>query len=154
MGRRRKSKLEHELSGAFEKHPERKAQYENEPKPTGPIGDPPARFLKENSPTAARELEAWNELMAMVPPGVLTSSDRWACERMAYLMAKSRYTALKASEENALKDYLGRYACGGADRSKVVVSTGAGTVAKTAHGDSGNKFDKFATAADASPRPN
>lgn len=154
MGRRRKPKAEHELNGTFEKHPEREAQYANEPKPKGPIGDPPARFLKENSPSAARELEAWNELMEMAPPGVLTSSDRWVCERMACLMAKSRYTTLKASEETALKDYLGRIACTPADRSKVNVVTGGGAATTPAHGNSGNKFDKFATPAESGPRPN
>jgi hypothetical protein len=46
MGRNRKTRAEHERNGTFEKHPERKAAYANEPKPDGPLGPPPATWKK------------------------------------------------------------------------------------------------------------
>jgi hypothetical protein len=44
MGRNRKPKAIAERDGSFEKHPERKAAYEHEPKASGPLGAPPASF--------------------------------------------------------------------------------------------------------------
>ena len=46
MGRNRKTRAEHERNGTFEKHPERKAAYANEPKPDGPLGPPPGSWKK------------------------------------------------------------------------------------------------------------
>jgi hypothetical protein len=87
----------------------------------------------------------------MVPPGVLTSADRWWAERAARLMAKSRYGTLKASEETQLANYLSRMACNPADRSKVnVVPTGA---AAKPHDETRNRFKGLAAEVHAA-RPN
>ncbi len=61
---------------------------ENEPRPLGPIGDPPAEFLVEVSPTAQRHLRIWRELVARAPEGVLTRCDR------AFLETACRVQAL------------------------------------------------------------
>ncbi|MGC1784463.1 MAG: hypothetical protein WA708_18205 [Acidobacteriaceae bacterium] len=153
MGRPRKSTAELERNGSFEKHPERKRARAGEPKPQGPLGSPPARFLRTESAMAARQLEAWNELLTMVPPGVLTSAERWWCERAAVLMAESRYRTLKASEETALANYLTKMGCNPADRSKVNIVPGAPNVDR---GDSSSNSNEFAALAEetACSRPN
>lgn len=148
MGRRRQTTAEMKLSGAAEKHPERLAARTDEPKPHGPLGSPPARFMRPSSSTAEHELTAWNELVEMAPPGVLTSADRWWCERAAFLMAKSRYSSLKAGEESRLADYLTKMACNPADRSKVNLVAGAGAAAAAAKrseagGNSANSGNTF-----------
>lgn len=54
MGRDRKPKAVHERNGTFEKHPDRAAAYENEPKPDGPLGPPPESWRRH--PKAGRAL--------------------------------------------------------------------------------------------------
>lgn len=150
MGRPRKTTQELERSGSFEKHPERKAARAHEPKPQGPLGPPPTRFLRPESAVAIRELEAWEELIRMVPPGGLTSADRWWCERAAVLMARSRYQTLKASEETALANYMAKMGCNPADRSKVIIDPGAHGVGS----GEGSENEFGAIAQEAASRPN
>ena len=58
MGRNRKPKAVHEMNGTFEKHPERKEAYVNEPKPHGPLGQPPVKWLPHPMADQAKALFA------------------------------------------------------------------------------------------------
>ena len=53
-----------ELSGAFEKNPQRRRAAD--PVPFEPIGDPPAALKRK------AELEAWREIVKVAPPGILS----------------------------------------------------------------------------------
>jgi phage terminase small subunit len=101
-----------EASGAFIKHPERRAARKNEPKPTGKLGAPPS-FL------SAEEKKIWKELEGIITPGVLGNSDRWAIEIACNLMAKRRDGSIKTQELSMLLSLLGRLGMTPADRSKV-----------------------------------
>jgi hypothetical protein len=57
MGRPRKRTKASELS-AFEKHPERKRERANEPKPDGPIGPPPPHWVVEKPPSRVRAADS------------------------------------------------------------------------------------------------
>ncbi|HLH36011.1 MAG TPA: hypothetical protein VKX41_15165 [Alloacidobacterium sp.] len=120
-GRPRKPTALHELSGTFDRHPERKKERANEPKPDGPLGPPPASFLSEYSPTAKALLQIWNELVEQVPPGVLTSADRWHVELACRLMYRVRNDRAKAGDYSRLDVLLGKMGMNPADRSKVNV---------------------------------
>lgn len=82
MARPRKPTNVLQLAGAFKKDPQRAAARANEPKPTGPIGDPPAG-------TDAEVARVWREIVEEAPPGVLTNADRG----VLLLMAKLRLHA-------------------------------------------------------------
>ena len=79
MARPRKPSALLELSGAFDHDPQRRRK--DEPQETRPLGKPPARIPPEVLPY-------WDEIVEMVPGGVLTYRDRWAVEIAARLMAK------------------------------------------------------------------
>jgi hypothetical protein len=83
MGRPRKPTAQLEAIGAFDKDPQRKAARENEPKPNGPIGEPPAYF-----DDAHRAI--WFELIDECAKGVLAKSDRKHLELATRLTAKMR----------------------------------------------------------------
>jgi hypothetical protein len=58
MGRNRKPKAAAERDGTFETHPERRANYANEPKPDGPLGAPPAEWVPSPVSDRARGMFA------------------------------------------------------------------------------------------------
>lgn len=124
MGRPPKPTNLLQLTGAFKKNPKRGAKRANEPKPEGPLGDPPARFLNPHSPSAVYHLEMWHELIGMAPIGVLTSADRWAAELACVLMAKVRYGGFKGGDVAQLSSLMGKMGLTPSDRSRVF---GSGT---------------------------
>lgn len=69
MARPRKPTNVLHLSGAFKHNPDRLAARANEPKPSGPVGDPPDNMDVETA-------RCWREIVAEAPPGVLTNADR------------------------------------------------------------------------------
>ena len=73
MGRR-KSTVLLELSGATKHDPARYRDRADEPRPTTPIGDPPAEFM---GPKFKRHRALWFELIEQRPGGVLTGCDRY-----------------------------------------------------------------------------
>lgn len=106
------------MSGAFDKHPERRRARRSEPTGLAPLGPPPERFTE-----GSREYLCWFELQKMLPDGVLTSADRWAAELACKLMAKSRAGyALKPGELSQLTSLLARFGATPADRAKVTVN--------------------------------
>lgn len=144
MGRRPKTKAEHELSGTFEKHPERRARYAKEPKPAGPLGDPPTSFNPEMS--VGRELIGiWQELVSQAPPGVLTSSDRAHVELACRLMYRVRHSLAKSGDYARLESLLGKMAMNPSDRTKVNIEPNAGAAApKQKNAGTAHTFAKLA----------
>lgn len=152
MGRPRKSTAEHELSGSFEKHPERKAARANEPKPHGPLGEPPSSFDPETT-TGTRLIVIWNELVSQAPPGVLTSADRVHLELACRLCNRIRTnTNAKIGDFNRLAELLGKMGMNPADRSKVNLAAG-GAPNVPSSDSSSNPFKAIAEEA-AGKRPN
>jgi hypothetical protein len=145
MGRNRKPKAVHELSGTFEKHPERKAAFANEPKPKGPLGDPPKSFDPEGF-TGSRLLEIWNEIVSQAPPGVLTSSDRLHVEVTCRIIYRIRYGTAKSGDFSSVKEFLGKMAMNPADRPKVQLGGGAAPAVTNGAEETGqaNTFEQLA----------
>ena len=112
MARPRKPTAVLELTGAFKKDPQRRRK--NEPKPGGPIGEPPPGFNAELK-------VIWRELVTAVPAGVLTISDRWLVELACRTMHDVRRGAALASERNLLLSCLSRMGLTPADRSRIAV---------------------------------
>jgi hypothetical protein len=155
MGRNRKPKAVAERDGSFEKHPERKANYEHEPKPGGPLGAPPASF-DASSFTGSRLLAIWNEIVSQAPSGVLTSADRLHVEMTCRIIYRIRHLTPKSGDFNSLREFLSKMAMNPADRPKVQVGVGAAP-----NNDTNQKADTFAQLAEegeeearASSRPN
>jgi len=109
-GRPRKPTELLELSGAFDHDPNRR-------RPLGPksdraIGGPPEHL----SPS---EAQAWREVVADHPPGVLTSADRPVLEALSTLIAKMRHEGLTGSEWGHLRGFLVEIGATPASRSKI-----------------------------------
>jgi hypothetical protein len=154
MGRNRKPKAVAERDGSFEAHPERKAAYENEPKPEGPLGAPPKAFT-DGSYTGDRLLVIWNELTSQAPPGVLTSADRMHVEMVCRLIYRVRHGSPKSGDFNSIKEFLGKMAMNPADRTKVQVNAGGGAPAPTPDGpDKDNPFAQLVDEERRTARPN
>lgn len=75
-GRPRKNLAVLEMSGAIRKNAGRFEDREPEPETKGPIGDPPAGFLRPGSSVAAAQAALWRKLVDEAPIGLLTVSDR------------------------------------------------------------------------------
>ena len=112
MARPRKPTAVLELTGAFQKNPQRRRA--NEPKPTGSLGEPPVDFDE-----VLRAL--WQDLARMVPAGVLTNADRWLVELTCRTMRQVRKGTALAAERNLLLSCLSRMGLTPADRSKIAV---------------------------------
>lgn len=112
MGRPRKPTAVLELTGAFEKDPQRRRP--NEPKPTGPLGDPPVDFDDD-----LRAL--WDDLVRIVPARVLTLADRWFVELTVRTMRDVKKGCALAADRNLLLSCLSRMGLSPADRSKIAV---------------------------------
>lgn len=114
MARPRKPTAIKELNGAYKKDPQRRP--ENEPQPSGPLGEPPKYFTK-------RRKDIWREIELNAAEGVLTISDRLAVEMLTNLVYKQRYAAddFKASDGALLAKMLSQLGMTPADRSKIVV---------------------------------
>ena len=112
MGRPRKPTAVLELTGAFQKDPQRRRDHE--PKPQGPIGDPPADFDDVL-------MVLWRELLGMVPAGVLAVADRWLLELTCRTMRQVKQGYALAAEKNLLLSCLSRMGLTPADRSRIAV---------------------------------
>lgn len=143
MGRNRKPKAAAERDGSFEKHPERRANYANDPKPEGPLGAPPASFDAE-SYTGSRLLVIWNEIVAQAPPGVLMSSDRLHVELCCRLILRIRTGQAKSGDFNTVREFLGKMAMNPADRPKVQINAGGGPPPSPDAPEKGNTFAELA----------
>lgn len=115
MARPRHPTALHDIKGSYTKDPQRRNR--GEPRPKAGIGPAP-----EWMPESERKI--WDELVGIVPPGVLGDSDRWAVERAVHLMYVARYNPDKFSgnREGHLLAYLSRMGMTPSDRSKITVS--------------------------------
>jgi hypothetical protein len=112
MARPRKPTKLLELSGAFDKNPNRARP--DEPQDGRPLGDPPSRLPADVVPY-------WRELEQMVVGGVLTFRDRWAVELAARLMFKAVSGEIGSAELSMLRSLLGSIGMTPADRSKLSI---------------------------------
>ena len=106
------------LSGAAKNHPERLRQRAQEPEPDAGLGEPPDYF-------DAADRERWEELVAIVPAGVLTRMDRPAAETLCRLWARERRGDLKTSDRRLLVSLFGKFGLTPSERSKVHAPGGA-----------------------------
>jgi hypothetical protein len=127
-----------ELRGAFVEHPERKAERENEPEPTGELGEAPPCLTPFQK-------TLWNELSQLIPPGVAKNSDRRIFELTVRLMAKVRRGVAKVSEVAQLQTCLSRLAMDPVNRSRVHAGQGKGKQSGGASGAPVNPWAKFGT---------
>ena len=111
MGRPRKPTAILEASGAFAKNPARGRARANEPKPTAPIGDPPALLAK----TA---VECWHNLVARVPYP-LTNADEHIVALTCHLEARIRNGKAQGWEVGQYTKCLAKLGMSPSDRSNV-----------------------------------
>lgn len=144
MGRPRKTTQQHELSGSFDTHPERKAARALEPIPHGPLGASPACFTAAGGcpeEESERLVAIWDEIVSEVPPGVLTICDRKHLELACRLLNRIRKDLGKSGDYSRLDVLLGKMGMNPSDRSKVSVVPGS----KPTDGEVSNPFDAIAT---------
>jgi hypothetical protein len=115
MPRPRKPTAILERTGAFLRHPERKRARANEPAPSGPLGDPPARLSDV-------EAAAWQELADQLPSGVAKRSDRAMFELISRLTARQWQGNLTLNGMRILASLLGKFGVGPSERSKVTAT--------------------------------
>jgi len=118
MAAHRKPTAVHELTGAFKKNPDRGRARSNEPVPKAGIGQAPSHMSDH-----ARG--CWDEIVGIVPNGVLYDSDRIIVEIAANLLSEYRTAGLKTSELTALRASLASLGLTPADRSKISVPDAA-----------------------------
>ncbi len=108
--------------GAFKKDPQRARARANEPRPNGPIGEPPACLTPS-------QIKCWKEIIESAPEGVLTRADRFIVELAARLLALWRgRNAPPAWVGTQLRTCLASMGMTPSDRSRV----GAGAPAPEA----------------------
>lgn len=104
-----------DLKGSYKNHPERKRERANEPEPKAGIGPSPDHFDELQQKT-------WNELVGIIPAGVLGDCDRWTVEIAVRLMCKLRADGgLAGAEYGNLIKCLSVMGMTPADRSRVKV---------------------------------
>lgn len=111
MGRPRKPTRMLELSGAFDKNPQRRRAREGEPRVDKPLGPPPA-YLD------ASEKERWDDVAKMGP--WLTASDRLPTEIVARLWARVVRREANPAEYKILESTAAHLGLNPVDRTKVL----------------------------------
>lgn len=104
-----------EARGAFVAHPERRAERENEPKPSGPLGDPPKSL-------DAAHKRLWREIVSEIPECVVGNCDRKVVEIASRLLFKIRKDTAMVSEQSLFLKCLTELGMTPASRSKVTVA--------------------------------
>jgi hypothetical protein len=115
MGRPRTPTKVLQITGAYKAHPERRRN--NEPEPSGQIGEAPEHF-------ATQDLrDVWAEFIRITPDGVLTVSDRIHLEVVCQLVIEYRSDPVEftAAKLTRLESMIGKLGLNPSDRSKVVV---------------------------------
>jgi hypothetical protein len=100
------------LNGGLAKNPARYSHRSTEPASNGPIGDAPVGFNK-----ARRAI--WQEITALVPPGVLRRSDRLILELICHLVYDLRAGEITIAGIGQLRQSLASLGMTPADRSRV-----------------------------------
>jgi len=104
------------LRGAAKKDPARMKKRGNEPKPKGPLGEPPKHLTRDQK-------KCWRELIKAAPKGVFADCDAWAVEIASVLMAEFRENTagFNAARLARLDSLMGRFGIVPADRSRVMI---------------------------------
>jgi len=104
-----------ELTGAYDKNPNRRN--DAEPEGNGQFPKDPPEILNET------EKEYWHELVAMVPAGVLTGSDVLAIELLTKLVFEFRtnYSEMPSARLSRMSAEMGRLGLTPADRTKLAI---------------------------------
>lgn len=116
MGARTQPTAIKEARGSFKNHPERRP--DGEMQPLEGIGPAPA--------TLVVEFEIWDELVEMMPAGVLGNTDRVALETLCKLVFKMRhdFDRMTAAQLGKLESLLSRFGMTPSDRTKIVMPKG------------------------------
>jgi hypothetical protein len=118
MGRPRTPTAVLEASGAYVKNPSRAIDRIDEPRPTTPLGPPPATFLGQFN-DAPKLLAIWHELEAQMIEGVATGCDRFAFENLCRLELRCRSSRAKTGDFAQAKAYLSEFGLTPAGRTRV-----------------------------------
>jgi phage terminase small subunit len=104
------------LKGSFKHDPQRARARSDEPKPTEPIGEPPAHLNEEAA-------ACWREIVATSHPGVLSVHDRLIVEEGANLLAWLRRSGWLTDPAFLVRweRFLGCLGMTPADRSRVSI---------------------------------
>lgn len=100
------------LTGAFARNPGRYADRVNEPKPSGPVGEPPDWFNKT-------QRESWFWILARCTPGTLGNSDEGILELTAVLRADVMLRKADGRTRTLLRQCYAELGMTPASRSKV-----------------------------------
>ena len=108
-----------EARGSFRAHPERKAKRKNEPRPSGPLCDPPAWLSKA-------QRQEWAYLASRMPEGVASNWDETAFEVLVCLVVSFRHRQklglpVVVGELTAMNRLFTQFGMTPADRSRVSV---------------------------------
>jgi hypothetical protein len=103
VGRPRKNAAILEMNGTLRNHPARYDERGPEPETKGPIGDPPADFLRPGSGDALKLAALWNKIVDEAPIGLLTVSDREYLEAVCRIGVESKRAGRGAAR--ALEQY-------------------------------------------------
>jgi hypothetical protein len=90
VGRPRMNLAFLQMSGTAQAHPGRYEDRGPEPETKGPIGDPPADFLRPGSGDALKLAQLWCKLVDEAPIGLLTVSDREYLEAVCRIGVESK----------------------------------------------------------------
>jgi hypothetical protein len=101
-----------ELKGAYDKNPQRRPQ--NLMQPTDGIGEYPVDKPLDDA-------GIWNELVEILPNGVLMNTDRYWLELTCDLMVKFRVGTINSSERTHLLTCLSHLGMSPADRARINV---------------------------------
>lgn len=130
MARQRKSSVLLERSGAYRAHPSRRRK---DPPGRGELPASPPPHLRFGAKLAA----IWRELVAALPAGIATGSDRFVVERAVRLLHRARTDPnFKAFDETQLRAYLGALGLSPSARANLA-APGAGA------GERENPFERF-----------
>ncbi len=113
MPRQRKPTAIMELTGAFRKDPQ--LRRDNEPPSVGPFPAQPPDHLADDIKAA------WEEIVEVVPFGVLGGSDRFIVEVCAILVAEMRRETMNSARITQLRIALGALGLTPADRARLTV---------------------------------
>jgi hypothetical protein len=128
MGRLRKTSEELERKGSFKTHPERARARAKEPDCKDPLGPPPDEFLKKDSITAERLLNAWKELLLATKEVRITSADRPHFIMTCRLMVRCNLSGAKTGDFAQYNKCLSQLGLNPAARSTVEGTGGAKSV--------------------------
>ena len=113
MGRPRTPTNVLELRGAFKHDPQRRR--DGEPEGVGEIGEPSERLTE-------LQREAWLEVVALCPVGVLTGSDRVFVDQIAELRALQWEGSITSTDRKILIGLLGKVGMNPSDRASLSVA--------------------------------